>query len=70
MAVGRRRPMLAFAAALGGFWLAPVAPLPAFLAVGPLAYDVLCQVAGRHPARIGLPVLADRSHAGRPDPRA
>ncbi|GAA4244348.1 sensor histidine kinase [Dactylosporangium darangshiense] len=57
VAVGRRRPMLAFAAALGGFWLAPVAPLLGFLAVAPLAY-VLYQVAGRHPVRIGLPVLA------------
>jgi len=57
VAVGRRRPPLAFAAALAGFWLAPAAPLLPFLAVAPLGY-VLYQVAGRYPARIGLPALA------------
>jgi signal transduction histidine kinase len=57
VAVGRCRPMLGFAAALGGFWLAPAAPLLPFLAVAPLGY-VLYQIAGRYPARIGLAVLA------------
>jgi signal transduction histidine kinase len=57
VAVARRRPSLGFVAALAGFWLAPVAPLLPFLAVVPLGY-VLYQIAGRCPARIGLPVLA------------
>ena len=57
VAIGQRRPPLAFAAALAGFWLAPIAPLLPFLAAAPLGY-VLYQVAGRYPVRIGLPVLA------------
>ena len=56
VAIGQRRLLLGFTCALVGFWLAPLAPLLPFLAVAPLGY-VLYLVAGRYPARSGLPML-------------
>jgi signal transduction histidine kinase len=52
----RRWPLLAFAAALACFWLAPFAPVLAFLAMPPMAC-VLYQVASHFRLRTGLVVL-------------
>jgi signal transduction histidine kinase len=57
VALGRRLPLLGLAAALAGFWLAPLATLLPFLAVAPLGYT-LYRVAGRYTVRIGLAGLA------------
>jgi signal transduction histidine kinase len=57
VAACRYRPVLAFAAALAGFWLSPLATMLAFLALPPLLY-VLYRVAGHCRLRIAVIVLA------------
>jgi signal transduction histidine kinase len=57
LVAGRHRPLLAFAAALGGFWLGALAASLSFVALVPLAY-VLYRIAARLPLWVSAIVLA------------